>query len=319
MALAERGRRVALYATESLGDYDPDPAFLASNQAVAALAAQAKNQPQEAVQVTSRNLYPPRVFDLNSRINLLHAYGWKETGFPRAWVEQFNSHLQGMTVMSEHVRKLLINNGVSVPIYVCGLGTEHLLAPGAKSIALPPLRPYRFLHISWCFARKGLGKLLEAYGRAFNTNDPVSLIIKTFPNPHNAVEELLASEQKRNPSYPHVVVLQDDFSDAQLRFLYGQAQALVAPSKAEGFRLPLAEAMQLDLPVITTGWGGQLEFCNETTAWLNDYQFEWAQTHLGQWSSVWAKPDVKHLAVLLRRVWQAEPGELKTKTQAAQE
>ena len=318
LALAERGHRVALFATEGPGDYEPDPAFLASQPAVAALAAQAENQPQDAAQVTSRNLYPPRVDDLNSRLNLLHAYGWEETGFPRAWVEQFNSHLQGMTVMSEHVRKLLIDNGVSVPIDVCGLGTEHLLAPEAESIALPPLEPYRFLHVSSCFPRKGLEELLEAYGRAFTANDPVSLIIKTFPNPHNAVQELLASEQQRNPAYPHVVVLQDDFSEAQLRFLYSQAQALVAPSKAEGFGLPLAEAMQLGLPVITTAWGGQLDFCSEATAWLIDFQFEWAQTHFGQWSSVWAKPDVKHLAALLRRVWQAEPGELQAKTLAAQ-
>jgi len=318
LAVADRGHAVALHATEGPGDYQPDAAFLAANPAVAALAAQADVLPQGAVQVTSRNLYPPRVDDLNSRLNLLHAYGWEETGFPRAWVEQFNAHLQGLTVMSEHVRKVLIDNGVSVPMEVCGLGTEHLLGPQAESVPLPPLKPYRFLHVSSCFPRKGLEELLEAYGRAFHADDPVSLIIKTFPNPHNTVEALLANQRRRHPAYPHVVVLQDDFSDAQLRCLYGEAQALVAPSKAEGFGLPLAEAMQLGIPVITTAWGGQLDFCNEATAWLIDFQFEWAQSHFEQWASVWAKPDVDHLATLLRRVWQAEPAELQAKTQAAQ-
>jgi glycosyltransferase involved in cell wall biosynthesis len=318
LALAGRGHRVALFATEGPGDYEPDPAFLACQPAVALLAAQAEGQPQDAVEVTSRNLYPPRVDDLHSRLNLLHAYGWEETGFPRAWVEQFNSHLQGITVMSEHVRKLLIDNGVSLPIEVCGLGTEHLLAPQAESIALPPLKGYRFLHVSSCFPRKGVEELLEAYGRAFTSGDPVSLIIKTFPNPHNAVEGLLVSHRQRCADYPHVVLLQDDLSEGQLRWLYGQAQVLVAPSKAEGFGLPLAEAMQLGIPVITTAWGGQLDFCSDTTAWLIDFQFEWAQSHFGQWSSVWAKPDVEHLAHLLRLVWQAEPGELQAKTLAAQ-
>lgn len=318
LALAERGHRVSLFATEGPGDYEPNSYFLASNPSVAALAALAQNQAQNAVAITSRNLYPPRVDDLCSRINLLHAYGWEETGFPHAWVEKFNRHLQGITVMSEHVRKLLIDNGVSLPIEVCGLGTEHLLTPEGESVSLPPLKAYRFLHVSSCFPRKGLEELLDAYGRAFTADDPVSLIIKTFPNPHNAVEALLASQQQRRINYPHVVVLQDELSDGQLRFLYGQAQALVAPSKAEGFGLPLAEAMQLGLPVITTAWGGQLDFCNESTAWLIDFQFEWAQTHFGQWSSVWAKPNVEHLAGLLRRVWQAEPDELLVKTQAAQ-
>ena len=48
---------------------------------------------------------------------------------------------------------------------------------GAKS--------FRFLHISSCFPRKGIQVLLEAYGEAFTINDDVSLIIKTFRNPHN--------------------------------------------------------------------------------------------------------------------------------------
>ena len=90
--------------------------------------------------------------------------------------------------------------------------------------------------------------------------------------------------------FPDVLIIKDDLSDAQLKALYEQCDALVAPSRAEGFGLPLAEAMLSGLPVITTGWGGQLEFCNHETAWLIDYSFTYARTHFGLFDSVWAEP-----------------------------
>ena len=66
----------------------------------------------------SRNLYPPRVQDMDAKFNILHSYGWEESEFPNSWVEDFNSYLQGITVMSSQVKKILIDNGVSIPISI---------------------------------------------------------------------------------------------------------------------------------------------------------------------------------------------------------
>ena len=67
--------------------------------------------------VVSRNLFPPRVADMQGRLNVLHNYAWEESGFPEQWVGDFNDYLQGVTCLSRHVRKVLLDNG-------CGYSTH---------------------------------------------------------------------------------------------------------------------------------------------------------------------------------------------------
>ena len=303
LALEALGHKVQLHSTEGPGDFDPAPDFLKANPSLAKLYKRSlKKNPAEA-EVTSRNLYPPRVADMTCRFNLLHHYAWEESGFPTAWVDDFNAHLQGMTCLSQHVAKIMVDHGVTVPLSVSGCGVDHW----ERVVAAPdyPLtaRSFRFLHVSSCFPRKGADSLLQAYGQAFSDADDVTLVIKTFANPHNEIHRWLAEAKAQRIDYPDVVIIEEDLSDAQLKALYQQCQVLVSPSRAEGFALPLAEAMLSGLAVITTAWGGQLEFCNPETAWLIDYQFVAAQSHFELFNSVWAEPDLAHLAQTLRTVY----------------
>ena len=127
-------------------------------------------------------------------------------------------------------------------------------------------KSFRFLHVSSCFPRKGADILLKAYGQAFTRRDDVTLVIKTFQNPHNEIHRWLAEARAETEEFPEVLIIEDDLTDAQLKSVYEQCQTMVAPSRAEGFGLPMAEAMLSGLAVITTGWSGQLDFCNEKTA-----------------------------------------------------
>lgn len=316
-ALAARGHRVGLHSTEGPGDFEPSPAFLAGNPRVAALHKVVQSLPPATTDVTSRLLYPPRVADVASRINLLHAYAWEESGFPQPWVEDFNDSLQGISCLSEHVRKIMIDSGVSTPLGTCGSGVDHWDEVVADPGYPVPGKGFRFLHVSSCFPRKGVDAMLDAYGKAFSRADDVCMVIKTFANPHNEVHAWLDAARAAKPDYPAVHIIEGDISDAQLKHLYSSCNALVAPSRAEGFGLPMAEAMLMDLPVITTAWGGQLDFCNPQTAWLVDYQFVRAQTHFHLHNSVWAEPDVDALAKAMRDVHDSDPALVRLRTEAA--
>ena len=82
----------------------------------------------------------------------------------------------------------------------------------------------------------------------------------------------------KNSNYPDVCIINSDLSKSQLKALYLYSDALIAPSRGEGFGLPIGEAMSLGLPVITTAWGGQKDFCNDSICWLVDYKFSKSQT-----------------------------------------
>lgn len=313
------GHEVVLHSTEGPGDFEPDSGFLRANPDLQEMHAKGRQIASQEAHVCSRNLYPPRTSDMQSPWNIMHGYGWEESTFPHEWAQNFNDTLQGITVMSEHCRKLLIDSGVSIPIEISSLGVDHWERVQPDAGYRLQARSFRFLHVSSCFPRKGADAMLAAYGQAFSEHDDVSLIIKTFANPHNEIHEWLRQARDKHPNYPHVILIEEDLDDAHLKALYGQCQALIAPSRAEGFGLPMAEAMLSGLAVITTGWSGQTDFCSDETAWLIDYDFEKAQTHFGLYGSVWANPRTEHMASLMREVWQMPEEQRQAKAQVGRQ
>lgn len=314
IALDSLGHHVVLHSTEGGGDFYPNESIFTKEPKLKSLYNRSFEVGSLSSDVVSRNLYPPRVEDMNSNFNMLHHYAWEEGGFPIEWVDNFNEYLQGITSLSRHVEKILIDNGVSVPLLTSGCGVDHWLRIQADSYFAVEGKDFKFLHVSSCFPRKGADVLLKAYGEVFSSADPVTLIIKTFKNPHNLIHEWLVDAASQKPDFPHVVIIEDDLTDGKLKSLYLASDVLVAPSRAEGFGLPMAEAMLSGLPVITTGWGGQTDFCNDDTSWLVDYSFSPAETHFGLFGSVWAEPKQAHLGEIMLEVYKTPPEERKHKS-----
>ncbi len=75
--------------------------------------------------------------------------------------------------------------------------------------------------------------------------------------------------------------------------------------RSEGFgRIP-AEAMLLGLPVVATGWSGNMDFMDADSAALIDYRLIPAVDPRGVFEApdaVWADPDIEQAALVLRRL-----------------
>jgi glycosyltransferase involved in cell wall biosynthesis len=303
---------VSLFSTEGGGDFIPNLDFLKDMNDVLSMSKKSKKALR--TNVLLRNLYPPRVNDMRGLINLMNSYGWEESSFPKEYIDNFNQYLDALPVMSKYVQKVMKDNGLVIPAPVIGVGVDHILKVEPKEYNLNTSKKFKFLHISSCFPRKGVDVLLDSYCASFDIHDDVCLVIKTFPNPHNNIEELIKQKQQENTECPEIELINIDLEDSYIVWLYKNSDCLVAPSRGEGYGMPMAEAMLFDLPVITTGYSGQVDFCTNDTAWLIDYTFEKVQSHMGLFNSYWANPKSEHLSVLMRDIVEIQVDDRLKKT-----
>lgn len=300
---------VSIYATEGPGDYTPDPADLAEHPEAAELYERGRTMPYPEVAI--RQMYPPRVSDSTAGLTFQY-FGWEESRLPSRIVDDFNAHLDGIGTMSTYVKEILVDSGVTIPIHVTGVGV-HAPDPRARCTVdgLSELRSTVFLHISSAFPRKGVDVLLRAYFETFSSADDVSLVLKTFPNPHNDVATILAALREEFSDPPHLCWIDQDVGREELDGLYNLATCYVHAARGEGFGLPVAEAMLADVPVIAVAATGLADFVSASTAAVIGHTIEPARTHLSVPGSEWVEPSLADLRRELDAAARGDEDELR--------
>ena len=126
---------------------------------------------------------------------------------------------------------------------------------------------FNFLIVSQMGPRKNMENTLRWWVEEF-VDQEVGLIVKTNFRGSSVMdrEHTLAYLKKLLERYPErkcsVKLLHGDLSEGQMVSLYKhkKIKAFINISHGEVFGLPLFEAAQAALPIITIGWGGQMDF-----------------------------------------------------------
>jgi glycosyltransferase involved in cell wall biosynthesis len=164
--------------------------------------------------------------------------------------------------------------------------------------------------------RKGIDLTIEAFAQVYANQPQAELVIKSnyFTNhreKHAALQGKISDLGLNNVS-----LLWGEMTEIQLADLYRASDAFVLPTCAEGWGLPLIEAVAAGLPVITTMHSGHMEFLQHVTDSVltvthamtaidcEEYRSYYPDT-MNDWG-VWARPNVGSIAACMQQALREE-------------
>ncbi len=216
-------------------------------------------------------------------------------------------------------RQLLIDNGIDadkVGVVPAGIDVESFKP---QTIPDGKPRPFRFLCVGKWEKRKGTEDLINAFCDSFRAEEPVELVLHCF-NPYLPGFDLEDSIRRVRRSNAPAITASHPTGQARMIRLYNSCDAFVLPTRAEGWGLPITEAMACGLPVIVTEYSAPLDYLERDFAYLIPVEklvsahdpYFFSSNSFGQW----ALPDVQSLRKIMRHVFE-NPAEAREKGRLA--
>jgi glycosyltransferase involved in cell wall biosynthesis len=196
---------------------------------------------------------------------------WDFGAYPATWAAKIRAECDRLWVLSRWNKKLAVRSGIPadrVAVIPCGID-ENVFTPRGTRYPVPTRKRFIFLFVGAPVYRKGLDILLDAYGAAFTRHDDVCLVVKAHREDvfYRGIEMLeRVTQLQARADYPEIVLLDDFLTASQLASLYRACDVGVFPYRAEGFALPILEAMACGLPSIVPEFGACLDYCSRRSS-----------------------------------------------------
>jgi glycosyltransferase involved in cell wall biosynthesis len=154
--------------------------------------------------------------------------------------------------------------------------------------------------------RKNPLGLIEAFTSAFAEGEGPQLVIKGINGDKRPAEHALLSEVVAQRS--DITLIDEYFTREETSTLISMANAYVSLHRSEGLGLTISEAMTLGVPVIATGYSGNMDFMQTgnsllvpgTRVLVGDGAEGYSPT------ATWMEPDVSQAAKYMRYVYENE-------------
>jgi len=245
---------------------------------------------------------------------------WETSQLPDAWVTSINNSVHELWVPSEYNRQAFIASGVTKLIRV----VPHIYLPpqtmDRKRININDETVYTFYTIGEMNARKSIAETIETFCRTFTKDDPTRLLVKTHYKDYDTKNRLTCENKvidilENFPEHAPVLVFADKCSSKQISAIHTVGDCYVALSKSEGFGLPIFDAFHRGKKIITTGYGGQLDFLHGDYPGLVRYTLgpaagmrNYAGFENETQDHTWAIPDFNHASELMRKNYEEFKG-----------
>jgi len=157
---------------------------------------------------------------------------------------------------------------------------------------------------SSCVRKNPFGTI-AAFKAAFGASADALLVLKLTGITH--YQEDLAAIRAAVGDAPNIRVMTETLSEPKLRGLIAASDVVLSLHRSEGFGLIPATAALLGVPVVATGYSGNLDFMAPESSALVRYQLVPALDERGVYAipgAQWAEPDVEDAAAWLKRLFE---------------
>ena len=221
----------------------------------------------------------PNEFQRLAPVNVGYTAGIETTKVAHQWIQKANE-MDKIIVVSGHSKQVFENTeyqgtneqtGETVTLRT-QTPVEAVGYPVKTFENLPELNlglstSFNFLTVAQFGPRKNLLNTIKWFIEEFR-NEDVGLVVKSniakncLIDRNHLQAQLTKFLRQQGERQCKVFLLHGDMTDAEMHSLYRvpQINAFVSLPHGEGFGLPLFEAAYSGLPVVATGWSGQLDF-----------------------------------------------------------
>ncbi|NGZ25533.1 MAG: glycosyltransferase family 4 protein, partial [Magnetococcales bacterium] len=198
---------------------------------------------------------------------------WESTVVEESWM-QASRTLDGVWTATQWNRQVFIHNGMEpakVQVVPEGVDPDLFSPAGDLFSQLQQDNRYKFLIVGKFEERKKTAAMIRAFDDVFHGQQDVMLLLlchNHFVPNFNINKELqkLSLKNKNNIAAGAWVPTSDILAK-----IYRSCNVFLAASRAEGWGLPICEAMACGLPTIVTHYSGPTEFVHGDNALLLDY------------------------------------------------
>ena len=215
-------------------------------------------------------------------INIGYTAGMETTSVDHTWLLKANEAVDRIIVVSNHSKNVFANtqyegqDAAGNPIHLAlGKPIKAVNYPVKEYEELPELdlefsTDFNFLLVAQLGPRKNVHNTIKWFMEEFQ-DENVGLVLKSnlmkncLMDRRQTLHEIKAFIKQLNLKEDRkckVYLIHGDLTDEEMHSLYKHPDmsALLTLAHGEGYGLPIFEAAYSGLPVVSTGWSGQLDF-----------------------------------------------------------